>query len=139
VDPRPRLVALLECRAAARVHEAELLELLEPLDVDRAPDTALPPRRDPLRRAVIAQPIADAVDPTEAQLLVNKVLPRDRRPSRALAVISDPKVRGRVVVGLEPCPQLGGCLEEDDVLRLRQGRSERRTPPPGLGRGRWPC
>src|SRR5205814_8685057 len=109
----------LEGGAAVRVHQAESVQLAKALDVDRAPHAALAPRREALRGGVVAQRVADAVDPAETQLLVDGVLPCHRGPARPLQVIAEPQLARSVVVRLEPSPKLGRALEEDDVVWLR--------------------
>src|SRR5690349_16987977 len=104
--------------------EAVSLELGEPLDVDRAPDASLATRSYTLRGAVVVERVADAVDPSKAKLLVDDLLPGDRRAACASAVIAQPQLAGGRMVLFEPRPQLSGRLEEDDVLRSRQGFSE---------------
>src|SRR2546421_3158097 len=142
VDPRPCLVPFLERRPSAWVDEAQVVQVSEPFDVDIAPDAALAPGRDPLRRAVIAQRVANAVDPAEAELLVDNVLPRDRRTAGSLAVISDPEIRRRLVVDFEPRAQLGGRREELHVLGRGHVATIYTWPTSPTGRAtttRWPA
>src|SRR5690242_5317610 len=127
VDSGTSLVAPIERRAPGRMDEAATLELGEPLDVDRAPDAALAPRGDSLRRPPFAKRVADAVDPAKAELHVDDVLPGHGWTSGALEVITQPQLRRGFVVGFEPGPELLRRLEEDDVFRCGQRFSEIRT------------
>src|SRR5205823_3285268 len=81
VDPGSRLVSRIERSAAAGVDETQPLQLREATDVDGAPHTAFATGRDSLSRLVVAQGIPHAVDPAEAQPLVDDLGPSDRRPA----------------------------------------------------------
>src|SRR5207237_8146513 len=116
VDHRTARVARLEGGPAGGVDESHRFQFLESPDVDRAPDAPLPPRRDALRRAAVALPVTHAVDPAEAERLVDQLLPGHRGKPGALVEVADPELGRRLVVGLEPLAQLGPRLEEDHVV-----------------------
>src|ERR1700737_5060463 len=94
------------------------VELAKPLDVDHTPVASLAARRDALGEAVFIQRVPHAVDPAEAQALINDLGPGHRRAAGSLAVLSTPQVCSAFVIGLKPRPQLGGRLEKHDVLGL---------------------
>jgi len=77
VQPGPRLIPSLEGGPTAWMHETLPLQLREAPDVDIAPDAALAPGRKPLRGGAIGKRVANAVDPTEAELLVDNLGPGD--------------------------------------------------------------
>src|ERR1051325_6879296 len=60
IDRRLFLVARFEGAAAGVGHEAELLQLGDALDVDRAPDAAAAARREADRVALVVDAPADA-------------------------------------------------------------------------------
>ena len=114
--------------------QALRLEFLEAPDVDRAPHAAFPPWRYALGRPVVVEGVAHAVDPAEAELLVDEVLPRDRGAAAAFLVESDPELVGAVVIFFEPRAKIRGRIEEGDVGRDGQSRSNLPLPaaePPG--------
>lgn len=120
VDARPSLVSCLECGSTSGMYETLLLQLSITPDVDSAPNAAFATRRNALGRHVVAERVPHAVDPAEAELLVNDLLPGDCGSPRTLAMVSKPQLGGSLVVRLEPGAQLGRSLEEDDVSRCRQ-------------------
>ena len=82
-------------------HPALGPQRLDPPDVPRAPVRALAAGRDPDRRAAFDR-LADAVDPADAQHLVDELRPGDRRQPGRLGPHPHPPLVGGVVVRLEP-------------------------------------
>src|SRR5688500_7344598 len=101
------------------MHEPCSGELIDPLDVDRAPVARAPARRDAIHVALCIDRLPDAIDPPEAQALIEVIGPRDARPARPLLVHAYPELIRRRVVLLEPLPQLVGRRKE---LRLHRTR-----------------
>ena len=98
-------------RRARRMHPALRLQLPDALDVDLAPDALLPPRREadlPCRVAAAR----DAVDPAEAERLVERLLAGDAGLARADLVEADDLLARLVVVLLEPFRHSAASLEE---------------------------
>src|SRR5207253_4462416 len=116
---RARLVAIPEGGQTRLLHQSELDQLLRPADVDVAPDAARPPRRKADRVALVIDPLADAVDPAEAERLVDGFFPGDARLPRIHFVEADEQFLLRAVVLAQPIAPGGGCGEEG---RLRAHR-----------------
>src|SRR4051812_23875606 len=89
VDRRAVVAAALERGEARGPHEALVDELPHALDVDRAPVRARLARREADRVRLVAQAAAHAVDPAEAQRLVDRLRPGDAPPRAALLVEAD--------------------------------------------------
>ena len=105
-------------------------ELVEARDVLGAPDAAGPPRREADRVAVLVEAAAHAVDPTEAQRLVDRFRPRDAGLARALLVEAGEELVGGVVVLREPRAEL---LRRREELRFRRHGLLPTTSYPGAG------
>src|SRR6185436_19876331 len=112
VDGGLLLVALLVCAQPGRLHASELDQFRRPLDVDPAPDAALPPRREADGVALVVDALPHAVDPPETQRLVHRLRPRDRRLPRAPFPEPDQQFRLACVVLCEPPAERGRSLEE---------------------------
>jgi hypothetical protein len=80
VDRGPVVAAALEGGEAGRAHEPQLGQLAHATDVHRAPVAALLARREADRVAVVVDAPAHAVDPAEAQRLIDRLGPRDAGP-----------------------------------------------------------
>src|SRR5262249_12035043 len=80
---RPLRVGLRERREPGRRHAALLLQHGHALDVHVAPDALRLARREPDAIARRVDAVADAVDPAEAQRLVDRLRPGDAGPARA--------------------------------------------------------
>jgi hypothetical protein len=63
-------------------------------------------------RARVVDRTADAIDPAEAERLVDRLRPRDAWPARALLVKADEELGRFLVVLLEPLAEVGRCAEE---------------------------
>ena len=83
IDARPALLAGVERRQPRRLHEAEPGQGSDAGHVYAAPDAALLARREADRVALGVDALADAVDPTVAQRLVDGFGPGDARPARS--------------------------------------------------------
>src|SRR5690606_24125663 len=112
VDTGEIVSALLVCRQARGRHAAELGERCDPGHVHRTPDAGRLPRGEPDAVRLFTQASTDAVDPAEAERLVDRFGPGDARSSGAFLVIADQELRGRLMVGLEPRAEIGGGGEE---------------------------
>ena len=117
VDRGLRVRARLERTEPRRAHPALGGQSGDLGHVDRAPVAALPAGREPLRVADLVEPLELAVDPADAQRLVDGVRPADGRPAARLLVLAEPQLGGRLVVRVEPVAQLGRRREEADVVR----------------------
>jgi hypothetical protein len=107
-----RRVPPLERPDAGRRHPAQLGQLPDPPDVLQAPDALRPPRREPDHPPLVVDPLGHAVDPPEGEGLIQSFLVGDPLPARGLLVETHRELRGRVVVLLEPRPELGRGPEE---------------------------
>src|SRR6185503_1376970 len=102
------LATFAERLQAGGTHAPLLHEHSDPADVDRAPVARRLPRREPVHVALVVDALANAVDPSEAQRLVDRLRPGDARPARTLLVQAHPQLgRGRVVL-VEPGAELLG-------------------------------
>src|SRR6185369_14562248 len=99
------LVALVGRFPGGR-HEPRGFQCVEALDVDLAPDAALAPRSEADGVGVIAERFADAVDPAEAQCLIARLGPVDRRFSAALLPEADEQLIRLLMIGLEPVAEI---------------------------------
>ena len=75
------------------------------------------------RVALVAEAPANAVDPAEAERLVDRLGPGDARPPGRLLVAADQKLEFALVVLLEPGAELRWLCEE-------RGLHEAGCPPP---------
>src|SRR5207244_11028442 len=112
------LVALVGALASSG-HQSRGLERLITGDVDLAPDAALAPRREADGVGVLAERFADAVDPAEAQRLVARLRPVDRRLAAALLPKADQQLRRGRVVRLQPAAEIGLGGEEGWTLSFQ--------------------
>src|SRR5437660_12495634 len=112
VDRRPLVGPPLECLEPRGMHPPEPDQLLRTGDVDRAPGAARLARRYPVRIADRIDALADAVDPSKAELFVHQLLPRDARLPRTSLVKADEQLCCRCMVSLEPLAQLPGGGKE---------------------------
>src|SRR5438093_2610556 len=119
VHAGPLGVGLRERGQARRRHSPELLQRGHALDVHVAPDALWLPRREADAVARLVDAVAHAVDPAEAESLVDRLGPRDAGPARAFLVEADPQLARLGVVLLEPPTEIDRCREE---RRLRRGR-----------------
>src|SRR5258708_788407 len=112
LDARPLLVAPLERGEARRAHPPECLQLAHALDVDEAPVAARLARREALDVAALVHGLAHAVDPAEAECLVEGLPVGDARLAGALVEEADPQLGDGVVGLLEPGAELARRTEE---------------------------
>src|SRR5919197_3600073 len=112
VDGRPVVGPPGERLQAGGRHAPQRLQLAGALGVHRAPDAALLARREADRVAVAVDRPPYAVDPAEAQRLVDRLRPRHARAPGRLLVEADQQLALRGVMALEPGPELGRCREE---------------------------
>src|SRR4029453_9074117 len=99
------------------MHQARLGEFLRALDVHRAPDAPGLPWCEADRVPLGVDRPADAVDPAEAQGLINRLRPGDAGLSRALLVEAHQELAARGVMLLEPRAELGRSGEERRLHR----------------------
>src|SRR6266545_904319 len=92
LDARPLLVAPLERGEAGRAHPPERLQLAHALDVDEAPVTPRLARREALDVAALVHGLAHAVDPPEAERLVEGLPVGDARLAGALVEVPEPQL-----------------------------------------------
>jgi hypothetical protein len=83
-------------------------ELLGALDIDRAPNAAASPRREPNLVTDFVNALPNSVDPTEAERLIHRLGPCDARFSRILCVKPNPKLSRRRVILLQPGSKIRG-------------------------------
>ena len=104
-------------RAVAGVRDLPFaVQLLEPGDVDAAPGAAGPSRGEPDRVALVIDASPDAVDPTDAERLVDRLGPRQAGPLGAALPVADEQLGlGRRMLG-EPGPQFAGVGEKAGLL-----------------------
>src|SRR6185369_6465944 len=115
-----------ERRLAGRSHPAGRPQLGDLGDIDRAPDSPLPVRREADDPAVARDAAPDAVDPADAQRLLDDLGPGHGRLAGRLLPGPDEELVGGPVVRIEPGAQLGRRLEED---RVGRGHDERQSRP----------
>src|ERR687895_661939 len=113
------LLAGLEGPEAGGPHPSLLGEPRHLLDVDLAPIAARPARGEALHVPVLVDRVGAAVDPAEAERLVDRLGPAHRTLPGVLLVHADVDLGLGLVVLLEPVVELLGGLEEDR-LRLAQ-------------------
>src|SRR5260370_41270305 len=94
-------------------------ELIGALDINRAPNAAAPPRREPNLITDFVNALPNSVDPTEAERLIHRLWPCDARLSRILFIKSIPKFRRRRMIFLKPLPQLRWRSKECDLKLQR--------------------
>src|SRR5919106_5980178 len=102
ISPGALLVAPLERPLAGRVHPAFGDQLSGARDVDRAPVALRRSRREPVHVPLLVDAVPDAVDPSEAQRLVEGLAERDALLPRSLLVEADRDLALACVVALEP-------------------------------------
>src|SRR5262249_601933 len=82
-------------------------KLLDALQVDRAPHAGRRPRRKALRAALIVESLPDAVDPSETQRFVERLLIGHPAPARRLLIEAHPQLTRRGAMRLEPGTKVG--------------------------------
>src|SRR6185503_3940614 len=122
VGARRLLVALLERGATRRAHSSGRLELAYALHVDDAPHRAGLARGEALHVPALVHALAHAVDPSEAERLVQRFPVGDPRLARSLVEEADPELGNVVVVLPEPGAHLARIAE---VPRRRRAASAR--------------
>jgi hypothetical protein len=95
-----------------------LAQLADPRDVDRAPVAVALAGSESLPVAVLVDALDLAVDPPEAERLVDDLRPGQRTAPGRLLVVPDPELGRGGVVLLEPGAQLGRGREEDRLVAL---------------------
>src|SRR3954454_7899217 len=102
VDRGLLLAPLLERAQPGGLHSSELRQLRDARDVDRAPGARLFSRRetDAVTDVVDAPP--HAVDPAEAERLIDRLRPSDGRLPRVLLVKADQELGSRGMVLRQP-------------------------------------
>src|SRR5262245_60081885 len=101
-----------------RLDQPELLQFAEPLDIHGAPVAPRLPRGEPDSVADVVETLADAVDPAEAQDLVERLGVGDAAAAGLLLVEPDQEDGDGVVMLRQPGAQRGGGLEEGWVHAL---------------------
>src|SRR5207245_2948095 len=125
---RPRLQLVAE-RALSRLrHPTGGDEAERPLAIHRRQLAVRTPRREALRVAVLAERLVDAVDPAEAERLVDRVVVGDPRLAARLLRIDEPDLLLTLGVAGEPAPPLGAVANVESrpdlhrmPLTLRSG------------------
>jgi hypothetical protein len=87
-------------------------EFLGAFDVDRAPNAAASPWREPNLVTDFVNALPNSVDPTEAERLIHRLGPLDARLSRLLCVKPNPKLSRRRVIFLQPGSEIPGCSKK---------------------------
>ena len=132
-DPVPVLerVRVRSLRIAKRVgseprlgHAARCPQRFDLGDVDRAPDAARPPRRESLDECLVVQPFLEAVDPAEAERLVDRFGVREAFLPAPEFPEPDPKLGNLRVVPLEPAAECRGRREERRFHAFRQDEAD---------------
>src|SRR5262249_53480634 len=83
-------------------HAAFADQLAQPLLVQRGPFVPIAPRSELLRELLLVDLLDDAIDPTEAQGLLDGIVIWDARLPAVLLVVDDPDLGLRLTVLLEP-------------------------------------
>src|SRR5215216_4351614 len=97
------------------MHTAQLGQLANALDIDCAPNAARAAWGEPVRVAVVVDAPPDAIDPPEAERLVERLLIGDRRFARVFLVEPDQQLGRLVVMRCVPLAELVGGGEIDGV------------------------
>src|SRR6185436_19966560 len=120
--------APLEGREPRGLHTPQPPEHRDAPDIDRAPDTSRPARREADGVTLLAEAAAHAVYPPETQRLVHRLRPVDAGFARALLAEPDQQLlRARVITG-QPGAEI---LRAREVSRLHAGQvslNEKRSP-----------
>jgi len=119
VDGRPSRIPRLEGGNACGSHEAALRQLFDAGHVHGTPDAPRAARGEPDRVAHLVAALSHAIDPAEAECLVDRLSPAHGRHAGASAPKADKKLTGGHVVLLEPRTELRRGFEEDRVHRAR--------------------
>src|SRR5205085_7832920 len=119
VDCRLLVAAVLEGAQAGGLHPAELRQLRDAGDVDRAPGAALFSRGEADAVADVIDAAPYAVDPAEGERLVDRFRPGDRRLAGVFLVEADQELGGRGVVLRQPFAEIGGRFEKVRLHRHR--------------------
>ena len=116
----------LERRQARRLRAALVDERSHLGDVDGAPVAARPPGREPLHVTDLVHAADHAVDPAEAQRLVQRLLVDHAAAAGVPLVEPDPEFGARRVMGLEPAAERRRRLEERGCHRSILPEASRR-------------
>src|SRR5262249_15016895 len=106
----------LERLEAGRAHASLLDQLLSSLHVDAAPDAARPARGETDLVITVVDALSVAVDPAEAERLIDCLGPGDARTSSLRLVKAHPELLPAVVMLFEPVAELFRGDEEMNVL-----------------------
>jgi hypothetical protein len=136
VDRVLAAVALLEGADAGRAHPPCGPELGNLGDVDRAPARCPATRREPVRPHLVVDPVADPVDPPEAERLDDGLRVGHRGLRDAFLPVADPQLGGGVVVLLQPGPELVGGAEDPHLLAGRAADRAHQPPASRMSRCR---
>src|SRR5437588_3069488 len=124
VDRGTVVGAGLEGGEAGGPHPAVRDQLARAPDVHGAPRAPRLPRREANGVALVAEAPPDAVDPAEAERLVDRLGPGHTRPARRLLVEADEELALVRVMRLEPGAELLGSGEEGRLHVAADDRSE---------------
>src|SRR6266566_7171090 len=102
------------------MHPPRGLELADAANVRGAPVASLGARGEPVGVDLIRDSIPDAVDPPEAEGLVDRFGIADRLLGDTLLVVADPRFALAGVVLLEPISEFSGRHEDLHILRIRR-------------------
>jgi hypothetical protein len=83
-------------------HSAFADQLAQSSFVQRRPLSAVPTRSELLRELFVVHPLDDAIDPAEAQGLLNRLVVRNARPTGMFLVIDEPNLGLGFVMLREP-------------------------------------
>src|SRR5438105_385069 len=110
-----------------RPHQPQLCQALDLRDIDVAPGAGRLSRRESDGVGVRTKTASDTVDPAEAQGLVHRLGPSQRRLACALLVEADEELALALVVFVEPGPELITGGEEDRLQRERSASGSSRA------------
>ena len=83
-------------------HSAFAYQLAQPSFVQRRPLGAVATRSELLRELFVVDPLDDAIDPAEAQGLLDRMVVRNARPTGVFLVVDEPNLGLRLVMLREP-------------------------------------
>src|SRR6266576_6116957 len=89
-----------------------LNELPGALDIDRAPNAAASPWREPNLVTDFVNALPNSVDPTDAERLIHRLGPCDARLSRIPFVKPNPELSRRRVILLQPGSEIRGGMKK---------------------------